>query len=53
MQVSKIFLSNRTELKAKEVQKLFPEIETVKWGTIVDFDIIIFFEVNVNVFRWK
>ena len=41
MQTSKIYLSNRTKLKALEVKKLFPEIEIVEWGKITDFDIII------------
>ena len=41
MQISKIFLSNRTELKALEVKKIFPEIEIIKWGKIRNFDIII------------
>ena len=41
MQVKKIYLSNRTELKAIELKKSFPEIEIIKWGNILDFDIII------------
>ena len=41
MQVGKIYLSNRTELKAIEQKKNFPEIEIIKWGEILDFDIII------------
>jgi len=41
MQISKIYLSNRTELKALEIKKIFPEIEIIKWGKIIDFDIII------------
>ena len=41
MQVSKIYLSNRTELKALEIKKTFPEIEIVEWGKITNFDIII------------
>ena len=41
MQIEKIYLSNRTELKAIEVKKNFPEIEIIKWGEILDFDIII------------
>ena len=41
MQTSKIYLSNRTELKALEVKKLFPEIEIIKWGKVSNFDIII------------
>ena len=41
MQIEKIYLSNRTELKAIELKKHFPEIELIKWGEILDFDIII------------
>ena len=41
MHISKIYLSNRTELKALELKKVFPEIEIVEWGKVVDFDIII------------
>ncbi|MDB3903226.1 shikimate dehydrogenase [Candidatus Pelagibacter sp.] len=41
MQSEKIYLSNRTELKAIELKKNFPEIEIIKWGEILDFDIII------------
>ena len=41
MQIEKIYVSNRTELKAIELKKNFPEIETIKWGETLDFDIII------------
>ena len=41
MQISKIYLSNRTESKALEIKKFFPEIEIIKWGEIINFDIII------------
>jgi len=41
MQISKIYLSNRTELKALGTKKLFPEIEIIEWGKIINFDIII------------
>ena len=41
MQTSKIYLSNRTNQKALEIKKLFPEIEIVEWGKVIDFDIII------------
>ena len=41
MQVGKIYLSNRTELKATELKKNFPEIEIIKWGETLDFGIII------------
>ena len=41
MQISKIYLSNRTELKALEIKKFFPEIEMIEWGKVSNFDIII------------
>ena len=41
MQISKIYLSNRTKLKAIEIKKLFPEIEIIEWGKVSNFDIII------------
>ena len=41
MQIKKIYLSNRTELKAKELKENFSEIELIKWGETLDFDIII------------
>ena len=41
MQISKIYLSNRTKLKALEIKKLFPEIEIIEWGKVVKFDLII------------
>ena len=41
MGVSKIYISNRTEIKALELKKMFPEIEIINWGEIVDFDMII------------
>ena len=41
MQIAKIYLSNRTELKALEIKKLFPEIEIIEWGKVTSFDIII------------
>ena len=41
MQISKIYLSNRTELKALELKKIFPEIEIIAWGKVINFDIII------------
>ena len=41
MQISKIYLSNRTKLKALEIKKLFPEIEIIEWGETLNFDIII------------
>jgi shikimate dehydrogenase len=41
MQILKIYLSNRTELKAVEIKKLFPEIEIIEWGKVSNFDLII------------
>ena len=41
MQISKIYLSNRTDLKALEIKKLFPEIKIIEWGKTPNFDIII------------
>ena len=41
MQISKIYLSNRTKSKALEIKKLFPEIEITEWGKVSSFDIII------------
>ena len=41
MQISKIYLSNRTESKALEIKKFFPEIEIIEWGKVTNFDIII------------
>ena len=41
MHIGKIHLSNRTELKAIELKKNFPEIKIIKWEDILDFDIII------------
>ncbi len=41
MQTSKIYLSNRTELRALELKKLFPEIEIIEWGKVSNFDIMI------------
>ena len=41
MQIAKIYLSNRTELKALEIKKLFPEIEIIEWGRVINFDIIV------------
>ncbi len=41
MQIAQIYLSNRTELRALEIKKLFPEIEIIEWGKVINFDIII------------
>ena len=39
MKISKIYLCNRTKIKALEIKKLFPEIEIIEWGKIINFDI--------------
>ena len=41
MQIAKIYLSNRTRLKALEIKELFPEVEIIEWSKIVNFDIVI------------
>ena len=41
LKIKKIFITNRTEIKAVELKNFFPELEIVEWGRMVDFDIII------------
>ena len=41
MGVSKIYVSNRTELKTLELKNIFSKIEIIKWGETTDFDIMI------------
>ena len=41
MKVSEITLSNRTQEKAENLKKHFKDIKIIKWGDIVDFDMII------------
>ena len=41
MHVNKIYLSNRTQIKAENLKTTFNEIEIVEWGTFPDFDMII------------
>ena len=41
MEISKITLTNRTKDKAKEITKLFKNIDVVEWGFVPYFDIII------------
>ena len=41
MKVSEITLSNRTKGKAENLKKHFKDIKIIKWGDIVDFDMII------------
>jgi shikimate dehydrogenase len=41
MKVSKITISNRTKEKAKNLEKLFKNIEIIEWGMVPNFDMII------------
>ena len=41
MKVSEITLSNRTQEKAENLKKHFKDIKIIKWGEIIDFDMII------------
>ena len=41
MNVSKIKISNRTKEKAKNLKKLFKDIEIIEWGHVPNFDMII------------
>ena len=41
MNVSKIFLSNRTKSKAEKLKDLFNDIEIINWGEVPNFDIVI------------
>ena len=41
MKVSEITLSNRTKEKAENLKKHFKNIKIIKWGDIVDFDMIV------------
>ena len=41
MGVSKIYVSNRTELKTLDLKNIFSKIEIIKWGETTDFDIMI------------
>ena len=41
LSIMKIFLMNRTFEKIKKLKENFPKIELLKWGEIVEFDIII------------
>ena len=38
---SEIILSNRTREKAENLKKIYPNLKIVKWGQILDFDMII------------
>jgi shikimate dehydrogenase len=39
--VSKISLSNRTKEKAKDLKKIYKDLEIINWGQCTDFDMII------------
>ena len=41
MNVSKIFVSNRTKKKAEHLKELFEEIDIIEWGNLPKFDLII------------
>ena len=41
MNVSKIFVSNRTKKKADHLKELFEEIDIIEWGNLPKFDLII------------
>ena len=41
MKVSEITLSNRTKEKAENLKKHFKDIKIIKWGEVIDFDMII------------
>ena len=41
LSVAKIFLMNRTFEKIQKLKENFPKIELLKWGEIIEFDIII------------
>jgi len=41
MGCSKIIISNRTILKAKELKKKFADLEIIEWGEVPNFDMII------------
>ena len=41
MQVSEIFISNRTQTKAEDLKKSFKSLKVIKWGEVPDFDVVI------------
>jgi shikimate dehydrogenase len=42
LEISKIFVSNRTKQKAEELKKLFPKIEILDWGRKpLEFDMVV------------
>ena len=41
MEVSKIFITNRTRQKAENLKTQFPNISVIDWGDVIDFDLVI------------
>ena len=41
MKVNKIFISNRTEEKAKSLSQNYPNVEVIQWGKLENFDMYI------------
>lgn len=41
MQISKIFICNRTKTKVENLKDMFGDLEIINWGSIPDFDIVI------------
>ena len=41
MEISEIFITNRTNLQALELKERFPKIKVITWGKTIDSDIII------------
>ncbi len=41
LSVQKIFITNRTTEKVEKLKKIYPEVKLLKWGEMVDFDIVI------------
>ena len=41
MNVSEIIISNRTKKKAEDIKSLFGNLEILKWGDMINFDVVI------------